>query len=345
MFDRTDVLWREGPTPEPPAKPVRDDAPTDDQARQVNRRPGAPGQHPRRAERAAGLYTGHARREDRPRPERTGHRREYDTREAQPRARRTRTDRDRDAIADVGLYRAVSYTDLSAQHYDGHPYVARRAVNRMVRDGMIEEHEATGPQGNAFTVLTVTEKGRAQAHRAALDAGHAAEQQTWTGLVKPAELSHDTAVYRAARDERARLEAEGGRVVRVRLDAELKSRVATATETARGARGDRAADEAKAAAAQELGLPMQDGHVMYPDAQLDIEDRDGMGGRVNVEIASDHYHAAAIVAKAGAGFAMHGSSRSASQNIGRALGRAAARETDSGPGGGSGAGRDGSVEL
>ena len=63
-----------------------------------------------------------------------------------------------------------------------------------------------------------------------------------------------------------------------------------------------------------------------------------MGGRVNVEIASDHYHAAAIVAKAGAGFAMHGSSPSASQNIGRALGRAAARETDSGPGGGSGRG-------
>ena len=119
--------------------------------------------------------------------------------------------------------------------------------------------------------------------------------------------------------------------MRVRLDAELKSLVATATEKARAEGGDRAAETAKAAAAQELGLPMQDGHVMYPDAQLDIEDSQGMGGRVNVEIASDHYHAAAIVAKAGAGFSMHGSSRSANQNIGRALGRAAARETDSGP--------------
>ena len=84
---------------------------------------------------------------------------------------------------------------------------------------------------------------------------------------------------------------------------------------------------------------------MYPDAQLEIEDGDGVSGRVNVEIASDHYHAAAIVAKAGAGFAMHGSSQAASQHIGRALGHAAARETDSGPGGGSGPGREGSVEL
>ena len=502
MFDRTDVLWREEPTPDPAHTPARDDAPTDDQARQVTRRPGTPGQPPRstdpdpddhhtvdgedrahrpteadrdrqareqhrgwqgrearegrpradtpedraeaytrrhdspedaardeqsRTAHRAGLDTQDLAREARaaherdqlaaerqariseararldaaagtprttapvpddrdqdrqaradvrawtdqdrggiqrvtkdtpappaPRPARKqreaqprtdGHRREYDAREAQPRDRRTRTDRDRDAIADVGMYRAVSYTDLSEQHYDGHPYAARRAVTRMVRAGLIEEHEATGPQGNPFTVLTATEKGRDAAHRAARDAGHVPEQETWTGLVKPAELSHDTAVYRAALDERARLEADAGRVVRVRLDAELKSRVAKATETARAAGGDRAAETAKAAAAQELGLPLKDGHVMYPDAQLDIEDRDGMGGRVNVEIASDHYHAAAIVAKAGAGFAMHGSSPSANQKIGRALGRAAARETDSGPGGGSGPGRDGSVEL
>ena len=288
----------------------------------------------------------HARiSEARPRPERAGHRREYTARETRPQDRRSRTDRDREAIADVGMYRAVAYTDISEQHYDAHPYATRRAVSRMVRDRMIEEHEATGPQGHTFTVLTVTQRGREAAHRAALDAGHTPEQQTWTGLVKPAELSHDTAVYRAALGERARIEAAGGRVVRVRLDGELKSRVATATEKARAAGGDRAAADAKRAAATELGLPLQDTRVMYPDAQLDIEDAEGVSGRVNVEIASDHYHAAAIAAKAGAGFAMHGNSRSATQKIGRTLARAAARETDSGPGGGSGAGRDGSVEL
>ena len=160
--------------------------------------------------------------------------------------------------------------------------------------------------------------------------------------MKPAELSHDTAVYRAALGERARIEAEGGRVVRVRIDAELKAIVATATEKARAEGGDRAADAARGEAAQELGLPAPEGRVMYPDAQLDIEDSEGRSGRVNVEVASDHYHAAAIAAKAAAGFAMHGSSRSATRKIARALGR----ETDSGPGGGEPrAGRDGSVEL
>ena len=429
MVDRSDLLWRDD-DPTPATTPARDDHVTDDQARQVTARPGAPGhtratadeptrdgedrpqepaghdvqgfepelagprEHPAwtpqqranheahharlarireerapewarqdardRQDEAARAHDRRPTRANRARQERAGHRatpdpqtrttgdrREHDARahdpEARHRPRRGRTARTRDAVADVGLYRAVSYTDLSDQHFDGHPYATRRSVNYMIRAGLIEEHEATGPQGQSFNVLTATERGRDAAQRAAVDAGHVPEQQTWSGIVKPAELSHDTAVYRAALDERARIEAEGGRVTRVRLDAELKQIVATATEKARAEGGDRAAHEAKLAAAHDLGLPVvNEDHVLYPDAQLDIEDADGVSGRVNVEMVSDHYHAAAIAAKAGAGFAMHGSSRSATRKIARAL----ARETDSGPGGGGvHPGRDGSVEL
>ena len=362
MLDRSDLLWRDD-DPTPATTPARDDHAKDDQARQVTARPGAPGhtratadepardgedqpqapaghdfkgfeqapagprEHPEwtpqqranheahqarlariREERAPewarqdardrqdeGART-HARdaranyrrptRADRGRQERaghratpdpqtrtTGHRREHAARahdpEARHRPRRSRTARTRDAVADVGLYRAVSYTDLSDQHFDGHPYATRRSVNHMIRAGLIEEHEATGPAGQTFTVLTATERGRDAAQRAA--------------------------------------------------------------------------HEAKLAAAEALGLHVVNNEqVLYPDAQLDIEDANGVSGRVNVEIVSDHYHAAAIAAKAGAGFAMHGSSRSATRKIARAL----AREADSGPGGGEArAGRDGSVEL
>ena len=323
MFDRLDLLRDDTPTP----APARADAAPDERA------------HPRRDR-------DHPAAADRARHERAGHRREYDARAQQPQARdqtrRTRTQRTRAAIADVGRYRAVSYKDLSEQHFGGHPFATRRLVTQMKQAGLIEEHEATGPRGNTFTVLTATERGKRAAHRASVDAGHAPDQQTWSGLVKPAELSHDTAVYRAAMVEQARIEAEGGRITRVRIDAELKQVVARATETARAAGGRRAADEARQTAAQELGLPVEDDRVLYPDAQLEIEDSEGRSGRVNVEVASEHYHAAAITAKAGAGFSMHGSSRSATRKIARAL----ARETDSGPGGGEPrAGRDGSVEL
>ena len=372
MLDRSDLLWRDD-DPTPATKPARDNHAKDDLARQVTARPGAPG-HTRatadepardgedRPQAPAGHdFTGFEQDPAGPRehpewtPQQRANHEAHQVRlarireerahdpEARHRARRSRTERTRDAVADVGLYRAVSYKDLSDQHFDGHPYATRRSVNHMIRAGLIEEHEATGPAGQTFTVLTATQRGRDAAQRAAVDAGHVPEQQTWSGIVKPAELSHDTAVYRAALGERARIEAEGGRVTRVRLDAELKQIVATATEKARAEGGDRAAHEAKLAAAHDLGLHVVNhDQVLYPDAQLDIEDANGVSGRVNVEMVSDHYHAAAIAAKAGAGFAMHGSSRSATRKIARAL----ARETDSGPGGGEArAGRDGSVEL
>ena len=378
MCDRSDLLWRDD-APTPATKPARDDHAKDDQARQVTAALGAPGhtratadepardgedrpqepagprEHPEWTPQQRANHEAHQARLARIREERAPEWTRQDARdrqdeaarthdpEARQRLRRSRTERTRDAVADVGLYRAVSYTDLSDQHFDGHPYVTRRSVNHLIRAGLIEEHEATGPQGQSFNVLTATERGRDAAQRAAVDAGHVPEQQTWSGMVKPAELSHDTAVYRAALDERARIEAEGGRVTRVRLDAELKQIVATATEKARAEGGDREAHEVKLAAAHDLGLHVVNhDHVLYPDAQLDIEDADGVSGRVNVEIVSDHYHAAAIAAKAGAGFALHGSSRSATRTIARAL----ARETDAGRGGGpSQPGRDGSVEL
>ena len=215
-----------------------------------------------------------------------------------------------------------------------------RAVDQLVRRGLVREHQAKGPHGGTYTVLTATPRGAQVAQRAARDAGHDAGQQTWTGLVKPAELAHDTTVYRAARHEQGHIEAAGGRVTRVRIDAELKQVVARATETARAAGGRRAADEARRTAAQALELPVQEARVQYPDAQLELEDREGQSGRVNVEVASEHYHAAAIAAKASAGFAMHGSSGRALRNIARAI------DSSGGSSGGAAQpGRDGSVEL
>ena len=130
MFDRTSALWR-------------DDDPTPATARPAERaRPRAPDHRDAR--------------ETAP-PRTTGHRREHDARLP---ARYAMTDRKRAATADVGLYRAVSYTDLSEQHFDGHPYATRRAVDQMVRHGHIQEHEARGPDGGTYTVLRPAERRR-----------------------------------------------------------------------------------------------------------------------------------------------------------------------------------------
>ena len=69
--------------------------------------------------------------------------------------------------------------------------------------------------------------------------------------------------------------------------------------------GKEAADAARVEKAAELGLPVKAGKVEYPDAQLEY-DLDGRSGRVNVEIATEHYSTKSIGAKAAAGFAVHG---------------------------------------
>ena len=186
---------------------------------------------------------------------RKGGRREYDP----SRPRHNFEDRSARALAEVGMYRSVSFRDLAEAHFDGHPYTARRAVDRMVKDGLMREHQATGPKGGTYKVLTLTRDGAARARRLSQEQGLDRDQQTHAGLVKRGELSHDTAIYRAARIEQAKLTKQGAVLNRVRIDAEMKKQIARAGETARARGGKAAADAARFQAAADLALPIKDG--------------------------------------------------------------------------------------
>ena len=276
-----------------------------------------------------------ARERERDRQERNGHRREHDP----TKKRQTVQDRTDRAIADVGMYRNVAYTDVANTHFDGHPYAARRAVDQMVRSGQVKEHTVKGPQGGDFKVLTLTKSGVERAERSARRQGLDSQQKAWSGLVKPRELQHDVAVFRAANIEQKKLLEQGAVIKRIRIDAELKREIASATETARARGGKEAADAARVEAAEALGLSVTNDRVEYPDAQLEYLDVEGRSGRVNVEVATENYGAKSIAAKAAAGFAVHGSNGRAAARVARSLGQ------DEG-GGGGGGGRDkGSIEL
>ena len=68
----------------------------------------------------------------------------------------------------------------------------------------------------------------------------------------------------------------------------------------------------------------------YPDAQLEYTDEGWRTGRVNVEVASGHYSAAAIQAKARAGFVVHATGRSQARVL-RALGTGDGKTSIRGP--------------
>ena len=267
---------------------------------------------------------------------RKGGRREYDP----SRPRHNFEDRSARALAEVGMYRSVSFRDLADAHFDGHPYTARRAVDHMVKGGLMREHQAAGPKGGSYKVLTLTRGGAARARRLAHEQGLDRDQQTHAGLVKSGELSHDTAIYRATRIEQAKLTKQGAVLNRVRIDAEMKKQIARAGEAARARGGKAAADAARFQAAADRALPIKDGQVLYPDAQLEYIDAEGRTGRVNIEIATEHYSIGGIAAKARAGFQMHGNGARAARLISRAL---RGDRSDGGRGGGS---RDkGAIEL
>ena len=122
--------------------------------------------------------------------------------------------------------------------------------------------------------------------------------------------------------------AQGARLRRILIDAELKGILAKRSETARAKQGKEEADRARRKAADELHLPCDDqGHVQIPDAQIQYVDEAGNLGRVNVEVASDHYREGSVKAKSAGGFSMHGGKGGQAANTRTGL---------SSPGGGGG---------
>ena len=251
---------------------------------------------------------------------RDGHRREYDA--SRDRGSTSFRERCRGALADIGIYGAVSYRDLAEAHFGGHPYTTRRAVNAWTREGLAKESTAKGPKGRPFKVLTLTRKGAAAIRD--LDAGQGLDPgqhiRSAARLLQHAQLAHDTAIYRACGRERQRLLERGAAIRRVRLDGELKSAVARRSESARARDGRRAADAERHRVAGELGLPIDEqGRVLYPDAQIEYTDAEGRSGRVNIEVASGHYRQGSVRAKAAAGFRMHANGPAGARVL-RALG-------------------------
>ena len=139
------------------------------------------------------------------------------------------------------------------------------------------------------------------------------------GALKASDLGHECAVYRAACAAAERIEAAGGRVERVRVDAELKGRVAAHAERARQAEGREEAAAERCRAAAELDLPIEQGKVLFPDVQIEYVNAAGRAGRCNVEVVSQHYASDTIRSKAATGFQMYvaGSRAADAAQIGR----------------------------
>ena len=207
-------------------------------------------------------------------------------------------------LATVGAFRIVSESDLHGLREDSNS--PRRNIRHLEAEALIR----TSPLSSDDRAVVLTERGRdlLEANRHERDERtHEPRQTFWTGLRKPRELSHDIRVYRAYQRAEDRLRDGGGRVRRVVLDYELKRDYQRFLhERNRGkkdcdGRPDREPEEI-ARWAREHELPYDDGHVRFPDARIEYEDRDGRSRHEDLEVVTGHYRGAHASGAAKSGF-------------------------------------------
>ncbi len=195
---------------------------------------------------------------------------------------------------ELGKFRVIGAQDLAQYAYNGNREDARLDIANLVRQGLARKRTLEGPESTARELLTLTRRG----HRL-LRANRLVppNQAVFHGFVKPREANHDADLYRLYHKEAARIEAQGGRNLRVILDYELKRRINRDIA--------RFGTEARPEIAARHGLEVVRDKIPVPDLRIEYEARDGETARVNLELVTEHYRGRHIAEKARAGFSLY----------------------------------------
>jgi hypothetical protein len=207
-------------------------------------------------------------------------------------------------LATIGAFRVVSESDLHDLRDDSDS--PRGSARHLEREGLTR----TSPLSSDDRAVVLTDRGRDLLEANRYERGDRSpepRQAFYAGVRKPRELTHDTKVYRAYQRAEERLRCQGGQIRRVVLDYELKRDYQRFLhERNRGkkdcdGRPDREPAEI-ARWAREHELPYDDGHVRFPDARIEYEDRDGRSRHEDVEVVTTHYRGAHAGSAAKSGF-------------------------------------------
>ena len=215
-----------------------------------------------------------------------------------------------ETMHDIGEFRTVAIEDLARRRYRDQATLMQQDLRLLRAQRLVELRTVwTGPASKELRVVVLTKLGKAILER---HGQNTKEQALYAGFVKPAEVRHDAAIYRMFQAERETIERAGGRVGRVVLDYELKRRVysplakAKALPPAEYARRQRQV-------AQANGLRVVHGKIPLPDLRIEYQTRDGEATRVDLELATHHYHGSHLQAKAEAGFKFYAADGAASR--------------------------------
>src|SRR5205807_8268392 len=216
------------------------------------------------------------------------------------------SDSERRTMAEIGRFRTLSMEDLARERYQGSTAKMRQDVRQLSSQRLIQTRSLwLGKERDRLVVVTLTRKGKKVLERSG-------EQGTfYAGFVKPREMAHDTAIYRMYQVEAARIAKEGGQIRRITLDYELKRKVYS--PLAKESPGSPEYKKRQAEIAAEHGLKVVGGHIQLPDLRIEYRTREGEIARTDLELATQHYRAGQLAARADAGFKFYAPSEDATR--------------------------------
>ena len=205
-------------------------------------------------------------------------------------------------LTEVGKFRVVAASDLAEFAYNGDSSRMQNDLANLSRQGFVKQTSVMDSDLSPVRAVTLTKEG----HRALSYSRFLRPYQvTYHGLKKPKEAFHDAELYRLYHKVSDEIEGRGGKVVRVKLDYEIKRYLYA--DLARVWQDKSKCPEAvKEAVARRHDLKVINKEIQIPDMRLEYANDPDMDiQRRDVELATEHYRPSGMAAKARAGFQIY----------------------------------------
>src|SRR5215469_14359748 len=204
-------------------------------------------------------------------------------------------------LTEVAKFRVVGVEDLARLAYNGDREQMQSDLRNLTRQGLAEPRATSPLKKESRQVVTLTERGENLIRRYGFVPG---DQAIYSGLMKPKEAEHDADLYRVYHKAAEEIERKGGKVLGVQLDYELKEKLYQRLGRAQ-AQGQGETQKLKETCARDLQLPVVRGKVSLPDLRIEYATQENEIARVDLELATRHYHAGHIAEKARVGFQLY----------------------------------------
>ena len=206
------------------------------------------------------------------------------------------------ALTEVGKFRVLAVHDLAQFAYNGDSSRMQNDIANLSRHGLVKQTSIMDSDFSPIRAVTLTKEG----HRAlSYSRFLRPDQVTYHGLKKPKEAFHDAELYRLYHKVSDEIEGRGGKVVRVKLDYEIK-RDLYADLARTWQDKSKGPETVKEAVARRHGLKVVNKEIQIPDMRLEYANDPDMEIHTrDVELATEHYRPRGLAAKARAGFQIY----------------------------------------